>query len=115
MTIGYCAKRRVQCTIYATNGREYTGENLCAKPQPVCPRQPGDDYSLCRIVCRQIGHAEEVALAVAGDDADGAVAIVQGHTRICQSCRDALQEAGVTTAYIAQDNGAPTPAPTPTP
>jgi len=93
--MGPCAKRRVTCTLLLVDGRRVTGENLCENPQPVCPRGPGEGYEKCRTVCRQIGHAEEVAVRNAGGSAPGAVAILEGHTYACQGCQEALQRAGV--------------------
>lgn len=90
-----CAKQRVTCTLTHPDGREWIGENLCRNPQPVCPRAPGEDYTKCRTVCDQVGHAEPVALAQAGDNARGCTATLRGHTYFCQSCQHSLFDAGV--------------------
>ena len=71
------------------------GENWCENPQTVCPRSPGEDYAKCKSVCRQEGHAEVVALRMAGAKATNARAYIEGHTYACQSCQEALFAAGV--------------------
>jgi hypothetical protein len=97
---GPCAKTRVRCTIVAPDGRRWVGENLCASPQPMCPRLPGEDYAKCRSVCAQIGHAEVVAAILAGSSAIGGVAYIEGHTYACESCKAALALIGVTDVRI---------------
>lgn len=98
--IGPCAKATTRCTIIALNGREYVGQNLCAEPQVACPRLPGDDYTKCATVCRQWGHAEEVAAAIAGERARGGTAYLEGHTYFCDACKAALAAAGVTELVV---------------
>jgi len=92
---GPCAKTRVFCTLVTKSGERIVGENLCANPQSVCPRKPGENYDKCITVCGQSGHAERVALVLAGDKARGAHAYVQGHTYACRDCQEALFSAGV--------------------
>lgn len=94
MTLGPCAKVRVRCTLIAADGRVWVGENDCRNPQPVCPREPGEGYAKCKSICDQPGHAEEMALAQAGEAARGAVAYVE-HKRVCAGCQAALAAAGV--------------------
>ena len=93
--MGPCAKRLVACEITATDGRVYQGENWCANPQKVCPRELGEDYTKCKTICQQEGHAELVALRLTGDAAKGATAHLIGHTYACQECQEALFGAGV--------------------
>jgi hypothetical protein len=71
------------------------GENLCENPQPVCPREDGEDYTKCKTICRQGGHAELQALDLVGGVADSGVAVVRGHTYACRECQEALFSAGV--------------------
>lgn len=95
---GPCAKRRVVCHIMTAEGPTFTGENDCANPQPVCPRLPGEDYTKCQTICQQSGHAEIEALrAVRAStyDAEGAVALLEGHYWMCEPCGRALRDAGV--------------------
>lgn len=96
-----CAKVVVTCTIIARDGSRFVGRNDCAKPQPACPRLPGEGYEKCNSVCEQSGHAEEVALALAGDKSVGAVAYVEGHHRICENCESVLGKASVSAAHLA--------------
>lgn len=90
-----CAKATVRCTIVAPNGDHFVGENSCANPQPVCPRKPGEDYTKCTTICRQDGHAEIVALRLAGPAAFGARAFLEQHSYACRNCQEALFRAGV--------------------
>ena len=91
---GPCAKKHVVCTIATPFGKEFVGTNECRNPQAVCPREPGEGYEKCRSVCQQDGHAEIVALRLAGEEARGAVAYISHH-RVCHECQDALRDAGV--------------------
>jgi len=100
-----CAKKRVGCSIVATQAdgtrRTYYGTNACANPQPVCPREPGQGYEKCKSICQQEGHAEEVALKLAAQDAVGATAILHNHTYFCRSCQEQLFAAGV--KYLSRE------------
>lgn len=98
--MGPCAKTTVRCTLVAADGRRFVGENWCASPQAVCPRDPGEGYEKCRTVCCQEGHAETVALALAGSAARGAHAYVEGHDHACRDCQIALFGAGVSAFTI---------------
>ncbi len=96
-----CAKVVVTCTIIAATGERFVGRNDCANPQPVCPRLPGEDYRKCIAICRQAGHAEEVAVKLAGSKSINAVAYIEGHHRICENCESVLQNAFVAAAHLA--------------
>lgn len=99
--LGPCAKTVVRCTIVAPNGQRFVGENLCRNAQPKCPRAPGEGYEKCASVCSQVGHAEVVAAAIAGQRARGGFAVVEGHTYACDPCKGALAAIGVTEVRIA--------------
>lgn len=91
-----CAKQKVICRLVLLTGEVIEGENYCEQPQDVCPRLPGEDYHKCRTICRQVGHAEQVAVRnAAGKDLSGAVAVLIGHTYFCADCQHALFDAGV--------------------
>lgn len=91
-----CAKVTVTCTLFLRDGTQVVGTNACSNPQPVCPRAPGEDYTKCRTICDQMGHAEVQALArCKPGEAEGASAIVTGHTYACKDCQEALFGAGV--------------------
>lgn len=107
---GPCAKRRVQCLIYPVGMAGIYGENDCANPQAVCPREPGEGYEKCKTICQQAGHAEIVALrkaeewtANAGANLVGATAYVRGHYWICEPCGAALKAAGIAKVVIEND------------
>jgi deoxycytidylate deaminase len=98
--MGPCAKQTVRCTLVTPDGEHIPGENWCANPQPTCPRDPGEGYEKCRSVCAQEGHAEQVAVRLAGDRAKGARAYIEGHTYACMNCQHALFAAGVVSLSI---------------
>ena len=60
----------------------------------------GEGYELCKLICKQVGHAEVVALSLAGDTAKGATLYLTGHTYICEDCQRALDFAGVAKVVI---------------
>lgn len=104
---GPCVKATVRCTLVTPAGERFVGENWCANPQAVCPRAPGEGYEKCKSICAQEGHAETVALRVAGLKANGAHAYVEGHTYACRPCQEALFSSGI----VALTIGAPPSAP----
>lgn len=73
------------------------------RPQERCPRLPGEGYAKCKDICWQPGHAEEVALELAGDNARRATAYLEGINYYCKSCQVKLITAGV----LALKFGAP--------
>lgn len=99
-TLGPCAKRRVICTIVAPGGQRFVGSNDCRNPQQVCPRIPGEGYDKCKSVCQQVGHAEVVALALAGPRARGAHAVINGHYYACETCSRLMRDAGVESVTV---------------
>jgi deoxycytidylate deaminase len=93
-----CAKQTVHCAIIAPNGDLAVGENSCKNPQEFCPRLPGEGYSKCTDICKQIGHAEITAIMRArelGMDIDGGTAVISGHYYVCEACARALRQAGI--------------------
>ena len=101
---GPCAKKVVTCWITTKWGEGFYGENDCAEPQKVCPRLPNEDYLKCRIICKQSGHAEQMALQAAGEKAKGASADIYGIDNVCKSCQTALFDAGVKSITIWNPN-----------
>lgn len=94
MTTGPCAKLQVTCVLHFLDGGSVVGRNDCRNPQEVCPRQPGDDYTKCRTICDQLGHAEQVAADLAGPRLDGAFAEIFNHTYACRECQERLFSGG---------------------
>lgn len=97
---GPCAKQKVTAVLVDSEGNGYVGENDCLNPQAVCPREimrckTGEGYELCQAICKQTGHAEQNAIALAGDKAKGGIIYLQGHTYACDSCKQAASDAGV--------------------
>lgn len=103
--IGPCAKAQVKCTLVTRSGARFVGTNECFNAQPKCPREPGEDYTKCRTICQQLGHAETVALVIAGTRAKGAHAYIEGHNHACKNCQIAMSHAGVAAFTL----GAPPP------
>ncbi len=77
------------------------GENACLNPQAVCPREPGEGYEKCTTICNQQGHAEIQALKAAGNDARGAVAIID-HSYACRHCQESMFDAGIAWVRVTQ-------------
>ena len=95
-----CAKKIVRCYLVKEGGHLYAGENTCDFPQQVCPRAPGEGYEKCKSVCRQQGHAEELALKAAGKNAEGCDAWLSGIGYYCRECQEKLFAAGVKSLRI---------------
>ena len=98
-----CAKRQVTALLTTRHGDTVRGTNECFNPQPVCPRKPGEDYTKCRTICKQRGHAEIQAIDAAleyGLDLFGATCTVTGHYYVCHHCAQALSDAGVSEIRI---------------
>lgn len=100
--MGPCAKVTVRCRIVSKLG-EWVAENWCRSPQPVCPREPGEGYEKCKTVCRQIGHAETMAALIAGENARGGTAYIKGHSRVCETCMEALARVGIERIVLESD------------
>lgn len=94
---GPCARRRVQAIVTGASGKQYAAENVCLRPQAICPREEGEGYEKCHNVCQTLGHAEEQAIAQAGKDAFGG-SIVVNHNYICDGCMATIRAAGIASA-----------------
>lgn len=102
-----CAKAFVKATIVCDDGQNFVGTNDVRNPQRVCPRgadSERDSYELCKILCRQPGHAETEALRLAGPWAVGATIFVE-HWRVCDACAKALERAGVAKVVLGPPPG----------
>jgi deoxycytidylate deaminase len=100
MPIGPCAKRRVTAVL-VVGDRHFLGENNCQWPSRVCPRKPDDDYTACKGICGQFGHAEDMAIREARShmkkcSLSGATMYLFGLEKPCPSCEKLLQENGIT-------------------
>lgn len=103
-----CAKQVVKATIIAMNGQTFVGFNDVANPQAVCPRgdMPSNvGYHLCRDVCGQAGHAEVMAIEAAGEHAEGATLILEGHKAVCPTCMAACNAAGIARIEVKEKPG----------
>lgn len=102
-----CRKQVVQATIVTPTGQRFVGRNwIASDPGPVCPRvvegcETGVGYHLCKDVCGQLGHAETVALGIAGSAAYGSTLYLEGHTYACDPCQEACKAAGIVEIIIA--------------
>lgn len=97
---GPCKKQTVTAVLTAKSGDVFIGTNYCNNAQSVCPRdaegfKTGEGYHLCKDACDQVGHAEEVAISLAGDKAFGSVIELYGHTYACDNCKKVASLAGV--------------------
>lgn len=112
---GPCAKQHVMATAVTEDGGRYVGTNECDNPQASCPREVqgyprGLGYHLCKEVCQQQGHAEEMAIKAAkaaGASLVGAVVYLEGHDEVggpgssyptsvtCPGCTDLCAMEGV--------------------
>ena len=98
-----CAKRRVLCKIELADGRSIVGENACLNPQQLCPRQDlptGVGYELCKDVCKQVGHAEEVAVSLLREGDRPTKATITGHNYVCDNCKSILRSVGITEVEV---------------
>jgi len=101
-----CAKKQVKCVIQTLDGHVFEGMNDCLKPQKRCPRGPGEDYTKCKTICDQPGHAEEIAIEAAneaGADLTGATAFLSGIDNFCKSCQRKLYKIGVRRLEFVND------------
>jgi deoxycytidylate deaminase len=94
-----CAKKHV-VAIIEKNGKYYVGSDWCRNPQKKCPRLPGEDYSKCKTICKQDGHAELDAIKHAKSDTKGAILYLIGHDHCCESCLTAIEKAGIKTVIF---------------
>lgn len=93
-----CAKKVVKCVIETPKGDYFYGDNSVRNPQDVCPREEGEDYTKCKTICDQPGHAEEMALKAARDagvDVSGGRVFISGIDHYCKSCQRKLYAAGI--------------------
>lgn len=105
-----CIRKVVTATIIATGGLRYVGTNACRRPQTVCPRADypsGEGYEICFSVCDQIGHAEAVAIGLAGDSARGSTLYLENKGSPCARCQAKIEKAGVALVVIGKPPEAP--------
>lgn len=102
-----CAKKTTIAII--TNGTKfYVGSNWCENPREVCPRtdnpvvENASDYTLCKTVCKQRGHAEVDACINAGENARGGTLYLIGHTYCCDSCKNTMANYGIMHTIIVR-------------
>jgi hypothetical protein len=104
-TVGRCVKQEVVAVIH-NNGKFWIGRNDCLNPQYKCPRgdmPSGQGYDLCKTVCKQIGHAEEVACKEAGEEAEGGELVLFGHNYCCDKCVNIMKEHKLKGYYIGKE------------
>lgn len=109
---GPCAKQQVFCIlVLPAISFVVVGRNSCFRPQTVCPREQGEDYSKCKTVCAQPSHAEVDAChtllgfvnevlgfpknpisRVSADHVGPIKIFLFGHTYACDGCKKTLRE-----------------------
>jgi deoxycytidylate deaminase len=80
------------------NGRAWSGTNNCDNEQRICPRigyPTGTHYEMCKEICKQQGHAEEMACKQAGEEARGGTLYLAGHTYACDNCIKIMKQYGI--------------------
>lgn len=100
--IGKCIKQET-IAIIENNGQYFISSNYCMNAQKVCPRinsKTGENYELCKNVCKQSGHAEVNACLLAKDKANGGILYLIGHTYCCESCKKIMNEYGIKKVII---------------
>lgn len=93
-----CAKRNVIAVLDILDDlySYHIATNDCNNPQPSCPREDGEDYTKCRTICQQPGHAEtELLKLVKGKDLTHSMLTIIGHDRMCPECTNAVADAGI--------------------
>ena len=94
-----CAKRNVIAVLQSRNCEEdfLMASNECNNPQDVCPREDGEDYTKCRTICQQSGHAETEVLKLVKSWMDLTYydLTIIGHDRMCPECTNAIADAGI--------------------
>jgi len=94
-----CAKRHVVAIIEKA-GKYYVGSDWCHNPQKDCPRSPGEDYSKCKTICKQDGHAELDAIKNAKGNTKGGIMYLIGHNHCCEPCLAAMKKANIKTVIF---------------
>lgn len=67
----------------------------------------GTNYGPCKDICRQMGHAEAMAINDAiknGFDSRGASLYLYGHWWCCQNCWQAMIKAGIKEVYLLDES-----------
>jgi deoxycytidylate deaminase len=81
------------------------GTNEIHKDITECPRKDmktGEGYELCKSVCKQNHHAEVDACLKAGDQANGAILYLIGHTYCCNDCTEVMERYGIKEVIISK-------------
>lgn len=58
--------------------------------------ETGKGYNLCKNICKQHNHAEVDAIQKAGKRARNGELFLYGHTYCCDSCKNKMNEMGIT-------------------
>ena len=104
-----CVKQSVYAMLVTVDGHEYFGANWMTNLDvSVCPRvlansPSGKDYHFCSDICNQSFHGERAAIDACilnGDNPEGSVVYVVGHTYCCDGCISAMENAGVKQAVV---------------
>ena len=95
-----CKKQTTYAVIYKDGQAMGVGTNQISEDITECPRdkagfKSGKGYHLCKEVCRQAGHAEEMACRDAGKKALGGTLYLIGHTYCCDNCIEIMANAGI--------------------
>ena len=101
---GKCFKQET-IAIIENNGQYWIGSNWCENVQSECPRKnmkSGEGYHLCKEICNQGSHAEIDACLKAGENANGGILYLLGHTYCCDSCKEVMDKYGIKNVVIGK-------------
>lgn len=104
-----CAKRNVIAVLQRRDFEEdlFMASNKCDNPQEVCPREDGEDYTKCRSICQQSGHAEVEVLKLVKSWMDLTYydLTIIGHDRMCSECTNAVADVGIVNITFKPEHG----------
>mgnify|MGYP003740357159 CR=1 FL=1 len=101
-----CAKQTTVAIVMKDGCFISMGTNNIMNPVFSCPRieqgcKTGEGYNLCKEICEQKGHAEEVALTQYPQGVyKGATVYLIGHTYACKECIDLMRSSGINELII---------------
>ena len=104
-----CVKQATGAVIVLNGQIVASGSNAGLKVS-VCPRiiekcATGTGYHFCKEICKQLGHAEVMAVAdfkkqgLVGETAE---LYLWGHWWCCEACWNEMIDAGITTVYLQE-------------
>lgn len=105
-----CSKQSTGAVIVKDGEIIGKGCNAGKKVEP-CPRilkgsKTGEDYHLCKDICKQEGHSEVMSIKNTADNAQnpkGADLYLYGHWWCCKNCWDNMIKAEIKNVYLVEN------------